>query len=157
MILLIATASENTQNRTARLSPATAIPLYCSFAAIPQHQLLVHDFPWDQYNDSETIQNMVLHHNYSILCFYKEMIPLFQLKPFTYTAATAKFHSLFVTFLLKPWFIAPAKLVSTGLTCMAFLLLGPMLLCLQILSEVLMYATFTEPVAINTTAFNDTL
>lgn len=53
--------------------------------------------------------------------------------------------------------MAPAKLVSTGTTCVAFLLLGPTLLCPQTLSEVLMYATLTEPVAVSTSGCCDIL
>lgn len=40
------------------------------------------------------------------------------------------------------------------MTCVAFLLLGSMLLGLQILSEALIYATLTEPIAISTELFS---
>lgn len=98
-------------------------------------------------------KSMVFHHNYRIQLFSNRWNGKLSL------LTIARFHLLLsVTFFLpKLWFIAPAKLVSTDMTCMAFLLLGPTLLCPQKLSEVLMYATFTEPVAVGTSAFSDIL
>lgn len=111
------------QNRPARLPPATAIPVYCSFTVIPQHCYLS-KFPLsDQYMIHKLFNSMVFHHNYRIHFFNNRCNRRLTL------LTIARFHLLLsvTCFLPKPWFIAPAKLVSTGMTCMAFLLLGPTL------------------------------